>query len=484
MPYGKLISHINSKNWYRQGVAVKLLYISYPCQACSHFTVNRKPIAPYYFGYVFFVQNDFMSFYFSREVTKKVCDFYITRQNNNLTFLKDLKADWEKKQFNQVVRDSKKLERTYLSLLPLADVIAGFEQFSNVYQAAWRESIFLDAFDIHSEHIANQVVKKNKLRITQDQLQVLTSVNELSLAQKAKLELFGLLKKKRNLPKQLQKYAEKWYWLQNDYYLIKKLPPSYFHKELLALKKNNTVLENEKIIFSQFKANQKLQKKLHQSIKSNAKAAALLDGLATLAAWRDRRKNLNQIAGQAVKKYAREIAKRMKVKLSQVENMHFDELISAAKNHQYAHRLIVTRKKENLLTNYPGRTVNTVPIKKNELKLKALLDSFIVRENLTGSTAYPGLVRGTVKIMLSRKDFHKMRKGDILVAPNTRPEYVPIIKIAGAIISEEGGITSHSAIVSRELKIPCLVGVQGAIDQLKDGDVVEIDANRGIVKKL
>lgn len=59
-----------------------------------------------------------------------------------------------------------------------------------------------------------------------------------------------------------------------------------------------------------------------------------------------------------------------------------------------------------------------------------------------------------------------------------------LCKIVGAIVTEEGGITSHAAIVSRELKIPSVVGVQGVLDVTKDGDLVEVDANEGIVRKL
>ncbi len=58
------------------------------------------------------------------------------------------------------------------------------------------------------------------------------------------------------------------------------------------------------------------------------------------------------------------------------------------------------------------------------------------------------------------------------------------MKIAGAIISEEGGITCHTAIVSRELKIPAIVGMQGVIRIFKDGDTVEVDATKGIVRKV
>jgi pyruvate,water dikinase len=103
---------------------------------------------------------------------------------------------------------------------------------------------------------------------------------------------------------------------------------------------------------------------------------------------------------------------------------------------------------------------------------------------MTGMSAYRGNVKGVVRIIKDKREFHKMRKGDILIAPNTRPEFVPIMKMAGAIVTEEGGITCHAAIVSRELKIPCIVGVQGITSNLKDGDNIEVDAVNGVIKKL
>ena len=74
------------------------------------------------------------------------------------------------------------------------------------------------------------------------------------------------------------------------------------------------------------------------------------------------------------------------------------------------------------------------------------------------------------------------RAGEILVANNTTPEFTPIMKKAAAIITEQGGITSHAAIVSRELGIPCVIGTRIATKVLKDGDRVEVDANCGLVK--
>jgi phosphohistidine swiveling domain-containing protein/uncharacterized protein YdhG (YjbR/CyaY superfamily) len=94
------------------------------------------------------------------------------------------------------------------------------------------------------------------------------------------------------------------------------------------------------------------------------------------------------------------------------------------------------------------------------------------------------LIIGRVKIVENKDELSKILEGDILVAPMTTPEYAPIFKKVSAIITDEGGITSHAAIVSRELKIPCIVGTKIATKILKDGDLVEVDANKGVVKIL
>lgn len=103
---------------------------------------------------------------------------------------------------------------------------------------------------------------------------------------------------------------------------------------------------------------------------------------------------------------------------------------------------------------------------------------------VTGTVAYPGKVKGIVKIINSPKEMDKMRRGDILVAQTTNPNLMPVIRQAAAIATDEGGLTCHAAIVSRELKIPCVVGTKIASKFLKDGDLVEVDANKGTVKKL
>ena len=66
----------------------------------------------------------------------------------------------------------------------------------------------------------------------------------------------------------------------------------------------------------------------------------------------------------------------------------------------------------------------------------------------------------------------------------TQPSYLAAIKKSAAYITDEGGITCHAAIVSRELKIPCIIGTKYATQVFKDGDLVEVDADNGIVRKI
>jgi len=101
---------------------------------------------------------------------------------------------------------------------------------------------------------------------------------------------------------------------------------------------------------------------------------------------------------------------------------------------------------------------------------------------LKGSVACKGNAVGIARIVIKKDDFKKFQDGEILVASMTTPDYVTLMKKAGAIITDEGGLSCHAAIVARELKIPCVIGTKIATKVLKDGDLVEADADREIVK--
>ncbi|HWA51886.1 MAG TPA: phosphoenolpyruvate synthase [Patescibacteria group bacterium] len=100
---------------------------------------------------------------------------------------------------------------------------------------------------------------------------------------------------------------------------------------------------------------------------------------------------------------------------------------------------------------------------------------------LTGIPASPGVGTGPVRVLKSPKEIDKVHQGDVLVAKMTSPDYVPAMKKAAAIITDEGGETSHAAIVSRELGVPCVVGTKEATKKLKDDFVVTVDGKAGMI---
>lgn len=106
-----------------------------------------------------------------------------------------------------------------------------------------------------------------------------------------------------------------------------------------------------------------------------------------------------------------------------------------------------------------------------------------VRE-LKGSIAQKGFVRGYVRRVMGHKQINLVKTGEILISPMTIPDFLPAMIKAAAYVTDEGGTLCHAAIVAREFGKPCIVGTKFATEVFSDGDYVEVDANRGIVRLI
>lgn len=105
-------------------------------------------------------------------------------------------------------------------------------------------------------------------------------------------------------------------------------------------------------------------------------------------------------------------------------------------------------------------------------------------KEIKGIEAYPGIVRGKVRRVMGHKQIYSIKEGEILVSPMTMPDFLPAMEKAAAFVTDEGGMTCHAGIVAREMKKPCVVGTKTATKILKDGDFVEVNANKGIIRKI
>ncbi|MFH1400791.1 MAG: PEP-utilizing enzyme [Nanoarchaeota archaeon] len=99
-----------------------------------------------------------------------------------------------------------------------------------------------------------------------------------------------------------------------------------------------------------------------------------------------------------------------------------------------------------------------------------------------GQVAFPGRVSGRVVLLTQGKPVSG--SGFVLVAPSTHPQMMEVMARSCAIVTDEGGVLSHASIAARELRIPCIIGTKNATRTFKDGDLVEVDADKGVVRKI
>ncbi|PIR42275.1 phosphoenolpyruvate synthase [candidate division WWE3 bacterium CG_4_9_14_0_2_um_filter_35_11] len=125
------------------------------------------------------------------------------------------------------------------------------------------------------------------------------------------------------------------------------------------------------------------------------------------------------------------------------------------------------------------RPVTTIGKKKETVKVDVTSKVPAKDVVLEGSAASPGYASGKVKIIHDVKDIDKIKQGHILVTEMTNPDFVPAMRKASAIVTDEGGVTSHAAIVSRELGIPAVVGTKHATSMLKDGEIITVNGYNG-----
>ncbi len=142
---------------------------------------------------------------------------------------------------------------------------------------------------------------------------------------------------------------------------------------------------------------------------------------------------------------------------------------------------------ENRLRNYVvidqkiEYSLSEVLSRENIILKQEKIDSSLLK----GQVAYKGgVIKGSVRRVENRDQVAEFQEGEILVSSTTTPDFISAMKKARAILSEHGGAICHASITSRELKIPCVVGIKGITSVLKTGDIVEVDADKGIVKIL
>lgn len=258
---------------------------------------------------------------------------------------------------------------------------------------------------------------------------------------------------------------------------------NYFQNELRLIKNPKEELEELKELFNE---RQKEFEGIIKILKPDKKFLNLLEFLKDNVFLRDYRDMLRQKLNVELRKFYQEVARRLDLSIEQVAILTNNEVIKyLSVNKKFPKKEINERVKLYLLIQngskvemYSGR--KALSKAKIELKISKLKQVKEVR----GIVGSKGEAKGRVVIIYTNKDLSKVKKGDVMVATMTRQDFVPAMRKAVAVVTDEGSVTAHAAIIARELKIPCVVATKFATQIFKDGDIVEVDAIHGLIRKL
>ncbi len=182
-----------------------------------------------------------------------------------------------------------------------------------------------------------------------------------------------------------------------------------------------------------------------------------------------------------------EISKR--INYNHIKHMFPDE-VKIALNNNKINREEIKKRIHNYIMHLDDGILKFYTEKEaKDIENKEIIIQSLQTNEVKGHCACQGNVIGKVKVIHSHnnnqlEEIKKMKQGDILVTGSTRPHLIVACRKALAIITDEGGICSHAAIVSRELNIPCIIGTKNATKIFKEGDLIELDAIKGIAKKI
>ncbi len=192
---------------------------------------------------------------------------------------------------------------------------------------------------------------------------------------------------------------------------------------------------------------------------------------------------LYQIIGFKSHGIVTKAADELGVALSDIHFLTPPELYDAAQASSNVHAIIQKRKASNVVF-FGGRVVDDAHVVELVRARFAVDSETLGRDSLKGQCGNKGTATGPARVIMGKDEFQAMKPGDILMTSMTTPDFVPIMQKAAAIVTDMGGLLSHAVIMSRELGKPCVIGTKSATSVFKDGDMVEVYADNGVVRKI
>lgn len=374
------------------------------------------------------------------------------------------------------------LDRRKIETFSFEEAIEEYQRFGKSCTLAIAVGLILECFTYPTEElirntIIDELAKKGKRDAGEEALKVLTAADHPSFIGKHHLDMMRIaLLHGTEQKKALVEYQKKMFWMNNAYAGTHVLDVAHFAHEVEEIQKKYVDVAQELRKQEAYFATIKEKKAaLLQKFSFSDELKRLLAINDVMGIIHDDRKHMITKSNHYVDLFLRKIGEGRGIPLDYMRYVAASEAtIDGMK--KITLELLRERKRKSVFiyTHDGGFFVLT----------SAEADAFvedITREHsheevdvLHGNCASQGFASGKVKVCRGLEEVHKLQEGDILVACMTQPEFVPAMKKAAAIVTDEGGLTCHAAIISRELGKPCIISTKKATRVLKDGMIVEV----------
>ncbi|MGA2418033.1 MAG: PEP-utilizing enzyme [Candidatus Staskawiczbacteria bacterium] len=504
----KIIKIIRQSNyWKAEGPALMKLCEA-PVMGFANIARYNKGLK--YSPIFFFTKKGYGYQFLDEQDSVNVIAFHINKGEKYIDSRIKLWADFEKKTF---------LSASIIDKIDLSDL--SNKELWNLYDAfheylinTWCVAMFLEGNGIYFEKaLIPKICKETGLSESEaaSKAAILTTPEKQSFSKKEHISLLkialeflknnvaadifleDLKNKHAKIYKLLNNHQKSFYWVRNNYKNVTKITEDEFLKEVKNIS-NGKDINAIKSELSRAQDVEKLENKkteIRKSLKISKELEKEIKIFSVFGWWHDERKRINLHSLQYIFIFLDEIAKRMGLTFRQINNITNKEvkdfLISGNK---LDIKEIKERENMMLYILFDNQKFNVCSGREAEEYFNEILKSTGSgqknEKELKGYVACSGgkdKVQGKVSLILDVKK-EKFEEGTILVTSMTRPEFVPIMKKAKAVITSEGGITSHAAIVSREFNIPCIIGTKIATTFFKTGDNIEMDLSKGTIKIL
>jgi phosphoenolpyruvate synthase/pyruvate phosphate dikinase len=374
-----------------------------------------------------------------------------------------------------------------------------FSHLRNVCSNFWSTSLFIDSFDSGKDQA--EIAKiKNKYNFTPEEIAILTTPVQMTFTSEKHQMLLKIaqtaVEKKitgkseiklrqfvQNEPS-IHQYKQQFGYYASNYAKASKITDNDVTAELEAYLTDHVKLSSQLSELDNYSQNQqqKIDGVLHKyNLQSNP-----LWFFNKLTFWREYRKKINLMSICIMDNVLSAIEAKTGIAKKLLVYLIHDEVDSVLDG--LTDKGVLIKRRDGAMhivfrdDGYRMIVGNEAESIRNELEQE--LQASTQDQILSGQVASQGYAKGIARIILSSDQFESFKDGEILVAGMTRPEFVPLMKRAAGIVTNEGGVTCHAAIVSRELGKPCIIGTKNATTAIHDGDLIEVRAHHGTVRIL